>query len=315
MSNRIVVFIALAFVAASGVCCSSAEGEMLQEIEAAVSRAEALGARSSTAAAVSAYQEAIDAVGRYLDQYPDGARANEMRGRLAMFSAALRSLREDGGEYQIALTKELDEGKAQLPSDCRRMAEMWQHYLDRFPGSGNAETARQKRLRWDAKLKEEINRGFQIILEEAEVEKVKGPSHGLMAGRPWDPEIFGCSTPPDPYAVLLVNSQPAGYTLPARDTCHPVWHKQSDVLTVSDEQEVSIVVRDRDVAEKATVLLLGHGLFTFSGAAAAAAAIKRDDDDDICRWVGSIHELIESGEKRLTYVGDCRRLRARVVRP
>jgi hypothetical protein len=288
---------------------------MLQEVETAVSRAQATSSKSNTAAAISAYQEVIDVMDRYLDQYPNGISADEMKNKLAKFSADLRSLREDSAEYESDLKKEVDESKSQLPSDCRRMVKMWQDYLDRFPNSRNADAARQKKSRWDAKLKEETERGFHIILEEAEVEKVKGASHGLMAGHPWDPQFFEANLPPDPYAVLLVNGQPVGYSLPARDTYHSVWHKESDALHVSDEQEVSILVRDRDVAEKAAVLLLGKNLFSFSGVAAATAAIKQDNDDDICRWNGTIHDLIEKGENGLNHVGDCIRLRVKVTRP
>jgi hypothetical protein len=112
-----------------------------------------------------------------------------------------------------------------------------------------------------------------------------------------------------------VNGQPAGYTLPARDIYHPVWHRQSDTLRVSDDQEVTIMVRDRDVAEKAAVLLLGRGMFTFSGITAVAAAIKQDNDDDICRWTGTIRDLIEAADKRLAHISDCIKIRVRVIRP
>jgi hypothetical protein len=136
-----------------------------------------------------------------------------------------------------------------------------------------------------------------------------------MEGRSWDPEMFGASAAPDPYALLMIDGTVVAYTQAVKDSFHPVWRQQTAVLHVSDDKELTIALRDRDVAEKATVLLMGKGLFTFSGIAAASAALKEDHDDDICRWTGTLRELMGKGAAGLGRVGDCEQLRVRVTRP
>lgn len=294
-------------------CAASGEQELLQEVEATMGKARTLdGGDSATSAA---YQEAIDVMTRYLNQFPDGEKAAEIRDQRERFYSELRRLRDSSVAYEALLKQEPNESQPQLPSECQRLAQRWADYLGRYPNSRNAEAARQKKARWEAKAQEEIQRGFIVIFVDAQIARVKGPTHAMMAGHAWDPEIFGASMPPDPYAILLVNGQPEGYTLPARDTLHPVWAKESNVLHVSDDQPVTLAVRDRDVAEKAAVLLLGKELFTFSGLTAATTALKQDNDDDICRWTGTLRELIDGGGKGLTNIGDCVRLQVRVVRP
>jgi hypothetical protein len=315
MMNPRLIFIAALVLSATCLngCASSGEHDLLREIEAAVTKARAIDARNSIAASA-AYQDAIDAMTRYLEQYPDGDRANEIRDQRERFYSDLRTLRESSSAYEALLKQEPDESQPQLPSACQRVAQRWADFLGRYPNSDNAAAARQKRARWEAKAQEEIQRGFQIVFVEAEIARVKGATHGMMAGHPWDPEIFGASMPPDAYVVLLVNGQPEGYTPPARDTLHPVWLKESNLVHISDDQQVSLIVRDRDVAEKAVLLLLGKELFTFSGLTAAASALKQDNDDDICRWTGTLRELLDS-RGNLTNIGDCVRLRVKVIRP
>jgi C2 domain len=266
-------------------CAASGEQDLLREIEVAVTKARAVDARNTTAASV-AYQDAIDAMTRYLEQYPDSNQASEIRDRRERFYSELRSLRESNSAYEALLKQEPDESQPQLPSDCQRVAQRWADFLGRYPNSDHAAAARQKRARWEAKAQEEIQRGFQVVFLEAEIARVKGAAHGMMAGHPWDSEFFGAGMLPDPYVVLLVNGQPAGSTLPARDTLHPVWLKESSVVHISDDQQVSLTVRDRDLI----------------------------NDDDICHWTGALHELIEN-RGNLANIGDCVRLRVRVIRP
>lgn len=305
----------VAAITACVCACSSAEREAFDEVEAAVGRAQVVDARVNPDAAMAAYQEVVDVASRYLDQYPDGGYAAEVRSTQQKFAGDLRSMREAASEYQNILKKEINEAEPQLPSDCQRMAKMWEEFSSKFSRSKFADSARQKKIRWEAKLQEEIGRGFQIVIEEAKVRLVKGPSHGWMAGHPWDPDIFGPSAAPDAYALLLIGGRVEAYTGVAQDSFHPAWRQPAPVLHVNDDQDLTITVRDRDVAEKASVLLMGKGLFTFSGIAAATAALKEDHDDDICRWTGTIRELIEKGAAGLGSVGDCEQLRVRVMRP
>ncbi|HEY3138506.1 MAG TPA: C2 domain-containing protein [Blastocatellia bacterium] len=302
-------------VAVAVGACGSGEREAFDDFEAAVSRAQSLDARASSDAAMIAYQEVIDAATRYLDQYPDGGYASDVRSRQEKFAAELRSMREEISEYQKNLKKEINEAEPQLPSDCRRMSKMWDEYTNKFPRSKFADSARQKKSRWEAKLQEEIARGFVLVLEDAQVRPVKGSAHGWMAGHTWDPEIFGASAAPDPYALLLINGKVEAYTQPIKDSFHPVWKQQTPVLHVSDDQDLTIAVRDRDVAEKVAVLLMGKGLFTFSGIMAATAALKEDHDDDICKWTGTIRELMDKGAAGLGRVEDCEQLKVKVTRP
>jgi hypothetical protein len=238
-----------------------------------------------------------------------------MRDRREKLYAEARSLRAAMSDYQRALKKEMDYSKPQLPSDCEQMIKMWEEFLAAHPGSIGAELARERKKRWEAKLKQEIERGFYISIDGADVRSAKGPSHRLMAGRPWDPEIAGPTISlPDPYAVLKVDGEPVIYTQPARDTLKADWRGQAELLRVNDGQTVIIAVRDRDVAEKAALLALGNGLFSFSGIDAVREAMSRDDDDDICNWRGTVRELIEKGGAGLPATGDCVKLRAKVTR-
>jgi hypothetical protein len=313
--NRTVIAAMVAAITACVCACSSAEREAFEVVEAAVARAQVLDARVNPDSAMIAYQEVVDAASRYLDQYPVGGYAADVRSNQERFAGELRSMREETSEYQKILKKEINEAERQLPSDCQRMAKMWDEFAAKFSRSKFAGLARQKKARWEAKLQEEIGRGFQIVIEGAQVRPVKGPSHGWMEGHPWDPEMFGASAAPDPYALLLINGSVEAYTQAVKDSFRPAWRQQAAVLHVSDEQELTIAVRDRDVAEKASVLLMGKGLFTFSGIAAATAALKEDHDDDICRWTGTIRALMEKGAAGLGRVGDCEQLRVRVTRP
>ena len=313
--NRTVIAVMVAAIAVCVSACSSAEREAFEDVEAAVARAQVLDARVNPDAAMIAYQEVVDAASRYLDQYPDGGYAADIRSKQEKFAGELRSMREETSEYQKNLKKEINEAEPQLPSDCQRMAKMWDEYAAKFSRSKFAGLARQKKARWEAKLQEEIGRGFQIVIEYAQVRPVKGPSHGWMEGRTWDPEIFGASAPPDPYALLLISDKVEAYSQAVKDSFRPAWRQQAAVLQVNDEQELTIAVRDRDVAEKASVLLMGKGLFTFSGIAAATVALKEDHDDDICRWTGTIRDLMEKRAAGLGRVGDCEQLRVRVTRP
>jgi hypothetical protein len=194
------------------------------------------------------------------------------------------------------------------------MVKLWQRYLDLFPSSKFAAQARDRQSRWSDRCQEEIKRGFQVFIDEAYVRLIKGPSHQL-AGRPWDPEIFGQNAAPDPYALLVMNDEVVGYTPVARDAFHPVWKLGSDVLRVSDTQQLTIVIRDRDIAEKAVIALLGTSLFTFSGIQSARAALKEDHDDNIGKWIGTINELMKQGQNGSLQAGDFKQLKVRVIRP
>jgi hypothetical protein len=302
-------------IIACASACSSAEREAFEDVEAAVARAQVLDARVTPDNAMIAYQEVVDAASRYLNQYPDGGYATDVRSKQEKFSGELRSIREETSEYQKILKRELNEAERQLPSDCQRMSKMWDDYAAKFSRSKFAELARQKKASWEAKLQEEIGLGFQIVIEETQVLPVKGPSHGWMDGHTWDPEMFGASAAPDPYALLLIGGRVEAYTQAVKDSFHPAWRPQGAVLRVTDQQELTIAVRDRDVAEKASVLLMGKGLLTFSGITAATKAINEDHDDDICRWTGTIRALMEKGAAGLGRVGDCVQLRVRVTRP
>ncbi len=221
-----------------------------------------------------------------------------------------RTLQEEA-DYQTYLKRDIDITGSQLPSDCQRMVKVWQEYSERFPNSKFTESARGKRARWEAKTQREIQRGFQIIIEEAEVKPVKGPSHGDMAGRSWDPEIFGASAAPDPYAVVVMNDQILLQTTKVEDSFHPVWNEGTGVLHVSDDQNVTIIVRDRDI----DLTPLG-GLLPHSGALGAVVGgglIPRNKDDDIGSWTGTIRELWKNGD--LSNVEDLQRIRVKVIRP
>jgi hypothetical protein len=312
--TRILIAAVLAAISACASACGAADREAFHDVEAAITRAQAVDHRANPEAAIIAYQEVIGAASRYLDQYPDGSYATDVRTLQEKFADELRSMREETSEYHKNLKKEINESEPQLPSDCQRMAKMWDEFALKSYRSKFADLARQKKARWEAKLKEEIGRGFQVLIEEAQVRPVKGPSHGWMEGHTWDPEMFGARAAPDSYALLLVGGTVEAYTQAVNDSYRPAW-RQAAVLHVNDEQELTIVVRDRDVAEKASVLLMGKGLLTFSGIQAATKALNEDHDDDICRWTGTIREMMEKGAVGLGRVGDCEQLRVRVTRP
>jgi hypothetical protein len=313
--HKAVGWLSLIVLALTGACSSGGERDLFQQVEGAASKAEAIDARSNEQAAINSRQEALSLMSRYLDEYAEEDHAGQVRSLKERFASQLRSLREGGSEYERIVRTELAEAAGSLPSSCAKVANQWKQYLERFPNSKFAEQARQAKSRWERRHQEEMERGFQVVFEEAEIAPVKGPSHGLLAGHTWDPEVFGASSAPDPYALLVINGDVRAYTPVVRDSFHPVWKKRSDVLQVSDEQQVSVVVRDRDVAEKALVLLMGTKLFSFGGIQAARAALKEDNDDDICRWTGTVRELMERGDNGLGHVQDCVKLRVRVVRP
>jgi Skp family chaperone for outer membrane proteins len=315
LPNQLVIAAMVVAITACVSACSSAERECFEDVEAAVARAQVLDPRASPNAAMSAYQDVVDAALRYLDQYPGGGYASDVRSKQERFAGELRLMREETSEYQKDLKKELNEAETQLPSDCQRMAKMWDEFAVKFPRSKFAESAHQKKTRWESKLQEEIARGFQIVIEEARVRPVKGPSHSWMEGHTWDPEMFGASAAPDPYALLLINGRVEGYTQAVKDSFHPAWQQQRTVVHANDEDDLTVAVRDRDVAEKASILLMGKDLLTFSGMAAASKALNEDHDDDICRWTGTLRELMEKRTAGLGRVGDCEQLRVSVTRP
>jgi hypothetical protein len=304
-------------VALSALCACSSSGEedLFRQVQEAQSRALAADVRSDPDGAISAYQSAADAMDAFLNQYPNSANADEVRAMRQRLQRDLRALREELAEFRKVQKGELSLSQPRLPSECEAMVKLWQNFIDRFPSSRLALQARERQERWRVRAQEEINRGFRVSVEEALVRRAKGVTHQLMAGRPWDPELFGQSFAPDPYALVVMDGEVVGYTEVARDTYRAAWKQKSDVLRVSDSQEVEIVIRDRDVAEKAVIALLGTGLFTFSGIQSARTALKEDHDDDIGKWRGSILDLIKQGRSGQLRAGDFERLKVRVERP
>lgn len=296
-------------------CSSAGDEDLFREVQDAQSRALAIDVRSDPDGAVSAYQAAVDSMDAFLNQYPNSAKADEVRAMRLKAQKDLRALREELAEFRKAEKGELSLSQPRLPSECEAMVKLWQNYLDRFRSSRFAAAARERQERWRVRAQEEIKRGFRVVIEEALVKPAKGPTHQLMSGRPWDPEVFGKSFAPDPYAFVVMNGEVASYTEVAYDTYRPVWKQGSEVFRVSDSQEVEILIRDRDVAEKAVIALLGTRLFTFSGFQAARSALKEDHDDDVGKWRGSIRDLIEQGRSGQLHAGDFERLKVRVERP
>lgn len=222
--------------------------------------------------------------------------------------------RRDGEEdrYKSYLARELRIAEPQLPSDCEAMAKMWQEYADRFPDSSFAATARQNSEKWKEKAQAEIRRGFQIVVDRALVKPVKGPSHGADAGRPWDPEIFGPDAPPDVHAVVTMNGQMLTQTAPVQNSLQPKWGEKTAVLQVSDEQQVTLVLRDRDVDLRQFARIAGF--IGPPGAGTLAAAAPANPDDEIGTWIGTIRELFKNkGDWR--NVGDAEAIRLKVIRP
>ncbi|HXU38177.1 MAG TPA: hypothetical protein VN937_17605 [Blastocatellia bacterium] len=305
----------LAALCALTSCAAAGEGDLFLELQAARARALAIETRANPNEAIDGYQAAADLMTRFLDQYPDGKHADEVRSMREQMLKELRALRYEFEEFQKTQKAELSLSQPRLPSECEAMIRLWHGFVDRFPSSRFAAEAREKQARWQDRDQEEIKRGFQVIIDEVEIRPVKGPSHQLMAGRPWDPEIFGRSSAPDPYALLMLNNEAVSYAPVARDSLHAVWGQASEVLRVSDTQEVTIIIRDRDVAEKAAIALLGSSLFTFSGLQAARSALNQDNDDMIGKWTGTIHDLIDLGSNRTLRAGDFDHLKVRVVRP
>ena len=315
MSKTSIMECSLILLCCLSACAASGENDLFQEVQAARNRALGADTRSNPEQAIADYQAALDAMSRFLDQYPDGNHASEVRRMQEETSRELRVLREELAEFQKIQKGEPSLAQPRLPSECEAMAGRWQSYLDRFPSSRFAAQAREKQARWRDRAQEEIKRGFQIIIDEVQVRQLKGPSHQWMAGHPWDPQIFGRSAAPDPFALLVLNNDVVSYTQVARDSFHPIWAQPCEALHVSDSQEVTILIRDRDVAEKAVIGLLGTGLFTFSGIQSARDALKENNDDTIGKWAGTIHELMDQGQSGNLRAGDFDHLKVRVVRP
>jgi len=95
-------------------CAASGEQELLQEVEAAMGKARTLDGGDSAASV--AYQEAIDVMTRYLNQFPDGEKAAEIRDQRERFYSELRQLRDSGAAYEALLKQEPNESQPQLPS-------------------------------------------------------------------------------------------------------------------------------------------------------------------------------------------------------
>jgi hypothetical protein len=316
MRSRITIstmLIALAFYSAG--CGTEGEDERFQELERLQEQAQAIDIRSNPEAALSAHQELLDAISGFLAEYPNGQRAGELRERREKLLAKLNSLREEYFEYQRVKILQLAESDPQLPSDCAKMVKLWDGYIARFPNSVFTGLARESKRRWESRQQEEMKRGFYIIFDEGEVNRVKGSSHGLMAGHSWDPQFFEAQAAPDPYVVIELGKNVKDYCPVVKDSFHPVWHRKVDVMGVSDEEELTITMRERDVAEKSIILLLGPSLFTFNGIAAATNVLKQDNDDNIGRWSGSIRELLEASKNGPIQMGDSGRLRIKVIRP
>ncbi|HWP44761.1 MAG TPA: hypothetical protein VNO14_16045 [Blastocatellia bacterium] len=318
MAGRIKRITLSALVAALAIygsgCRDSGEQEAYAELAAIEARARSIDPRTSAASSINALQELIDAQARFLEDYPDSQYFADVRARQDKILQELNALREEVAQYEQLKKQEIDEGRPQLPSDCKRMAKQWQDFITRFPTSALTPQAQERQRRWEAKHQEEIKRGFQIIIEGAVVDRLKGPSHGLMAGRPWDPEVFEAQSAPDPYVIVLVDGQVFEQTHVAKDSFKAAWNQLTKVLQVSDENEVTILLRDRDVAEKAAIALMGKSLFTYGGVQAARQALKEDNDDDIGKWTGTLHELMKRGKDRFR-IGDSGELWLRVVRP
>jgi hypothetical protein len=315
---RIRVTILVMLIASA--CCAEGCGtdgadEKFEALEKLQRQTQAIDIRSNPEAAMSARQESLDAIDGFLNEYPNDPRAGELRERREKLLAQQNSLREEYFEYQKIKIQQISETTPQLPSDCGKMAKLWDGFITRFPKSALAGLAMESKRRWEAKQQEEMKRGFVIYFEEGEVSRVKGPSHGIMTGRPWDPELFGERAAPDPYVVIEIGSKATDYCPVVKDSFHPVWHRKVGVLPGSDEQELTITMRERDVAEKTSALLLGASRFSLSDIAAATEVLKRDDDDDIGRWSGTIRDLLEASKNGPVRIGDSGRMLIKVKRP
>ncbi len=315
MKSRITISAMLLAVAFYCGGCGTDEAERYQALERLQEQAQAIDIRSNPEAALSAQQELLDAIERFIGEYPDGQRAGELRERRDRLTAKLNSLREEYFEFNRVKIKQPAENQPQLPSDCGAIARLWDGYITRFPRSVFTSSASESKRRWEAREQEEIRRGFLIIIEKSEINRLKGSSYGLMAGRPWDPELFEAQSAPDPYVVIEVGNKVKDYCPVVRDNFKPAWHRKVDLPGVSDLQELTVTMRERDVAEKAVALLLGTSLFSFSGITTAAEVLKKDNDDDIGRWAGSIRELLEAGKNGPVRMGDSGRLWIKVIRP
>ena len=234
----------------------------------------------------------------------------------------------DEAEYRQQLLNEIDEYQPQLPSACERMITMWQQYLDRSPASSFVDAARDKRDRWKVKLQKEIQRGFRIVIEEAEIKSVKGPSHTEYAGRPWDPELLGGSAAPDAYVLVKMQDQVIAASDKVQDSFHPAWQFDVGVVHVSDLENLTILVRERDVGRsmqsfnanmgtaKAVGTMMGMQMALPLELQLIATVLGQDNDDNICEWTGTIRDLISrDGGSVVLQAGDCERLLVRVTRP
>ncbi len=228
--------------------------------------------------------------------------------------ASKQSAARELSEYQNHLKREINVAEPQLPSDCKRMAKIWQDYLDKSSDSNFADSARQRKARWEAKVRQEIKQGFRLIIVEARIKPVKGPAYGKKAGQPWDGKVFGSDSAPDPYAVVLVNGQLVAQTPSIKNSFHPVWNYDGGVLHVSDEQELTITLLDRDVSGKFLRFLgvLGGSAPGVLGRAAESGSSREDKDDIIGTWTGTIGDLLDAG---LVSAGDFENLRVKVLRP
>jgi len=217
--------------------------------------------------------------------------------------------------YQETVGEELSLTSVQLPSDCQRMVDLWQRYLDKFPGGKLADSARQKISRWNQKMAEEIERGFRVTIERADIKSVKGEGKEF-AGRPWD-ILDGL---PDAYVLLVIDAVTQGAPH-VQDSVHPTWKFQSSVFRVSDTKRTSIVVQDRDTAGSGglemTQQAMGLGLLAATpGIAAVLNFLKLNTDDPICQWEGTLRDLVGNGGQSVTlHVGDCENLVVSVSRP
>ena len=316
MRIRVTIFVVFIAWACCAEGCGTSDGsEKFEALEKIQRQTQAIDIRSNPEAALSAQQELLNAIDSFLNEYPNDPRAGELREKREKLLAQLNSLRAEYFEYQRIKIQQLSEKDPQLPSDCGKMAKLWDGFITRFPKSPLAGLAMESKRRWEAKQQEEMKRGFVIYFEEGEVSRLKGTSHGIMTGRPWDPEVFGAQAAPDPYLIIEMKSRATDYCPVVKDSFHPVWHRKVDVLPGSDDQELTITMRERDVAEKSSLLLLGVGRLSLSEIAAATDVLKRDDDDDIGRWSGTIRELMEMAKNGPVRIGDSGRLQVKVKRP
>jgi hypothetical protein len=235
-----------------------------------------------------------------------GSRASK---EIASRQSAAREL----AEYQSYLKQEINIAEPQLPSDCKHMAKIWQDYLSKASDSSFADSARQRKARWDAKVRQEIKRGFRLFIVEARIKPVKGPAYGKKAGRPWKRKVLGSGSAPDPYAIMLVNGQMVAQTPSIKNSFHPVWNYDAGVLHVSDEQELTITLLDRDASGK---FLRFFGLVGGSAPGvlgrAAESGSRENKDDIIGTWTGTVGDLSDAGP---VSAGDFENLRVKLLRP